>query len=54
MTDNPEKEIHALLEEIEIAASCSSCGRLSLSALVGGICPHCGRSSPLHSVVSKD
>ncbi|HYX38328.1 MAG TPA: hypothetical protein VE954_34940 [Oligoflexus sp.] len=39
---DPEKEVYALLENLEIASACGGCGRLSMSVLSGGCCPHCG------------
>jgi hypothetical protein len=36
-----ESLVFALLEEIEIAAACSACGRLSFHVLGGESCPHC-------------
>lgn len=38
---DPEKLVYTLLENLEIAAACGNCGRLSLSMFGGGSCPHC-------------
>ncbi len=37
---NPENEVYALLEDLEIAAACGSCGHLSLIVFGGGPCPY--------------
>lgn len=39
---NHEEKVRALLESMEIAASCPDCGKLSLEIWTStGLCPHC-------------
>jgi Zn finger protein HypA/HybF involved in hydrogenase expression len=42
MNSQLEKEVFAIIEEIDLAAACPECGHLSLVTLASvGPCPHC-------------
>jgi Zn finger protein HypA/HybF involved in hydrogenase expression len=46
MNTNPESEVLSILEAIELSATCSACGKLSLDVLkASGPCPYCETKS---------
>jgi hypothetical protein len=46
MKEDLEKPVYAILEQMELAATCSECGNVSLAIWGGtGRCPHCDGKS---------